>query len=130
MMKNIMVLNLRDYQKKPLVILLSFLLFFKNLIKHADLHLKNIGALEIGNKKFIMAPLYDIISVGIYNDKSNDLGLHMQHPSKKPVNWKMKDFYKLAAIIGLSKIAFKKEARKITKIYLEKMPIYRTYKRI
>ena len=98
--------------------------FYSYLVKHADLHLKNIGAIEIGNKKFIMAPLYDLISVGIYNGKSNDLGLPMKNPYKKPRNWRMEDFYKLASIIGLSKIAFKKEARKITRIYLKKMPEY------
>jgi len=98
--------------------------YYSYLIKHSDLHLKNIGALEIGNKKFTMTPLYDVISVGIYNGKSNDLGLPMKQPAKKPINWKMDDFYKLANIVGIREIAFRKEARKITKTFLEKMPIY------
>ncbi|SFV59744.1 Protein hipA [hydrothermal vent metagenome] len=98
--------------------------YYSYLIKHADLHLKNIGALEIGNKKYILAPLYDLISVGVYNGESSDLGLGMSKPSKKPKNWKMEDFYKLGTIVGISKLRFKKEARAITKTFLIKMPKY------
>lgn len=98
--------------------------YYSYLIKHADLHLKNIGALEIGNNKYILAPLYDLISVGVYNGESWDLGLSMSKPPKKPKNWKLDDFYKLGEIIGISKLRFKKEARVITKIFLSKMPEY------
>ena len=98
--------------------------YYSYLIKHADLHLKNIGALEIGNNKYILAPLYDLISVGVYNGKSWDLGLGMSNPLKKPKNWKIDDFYKLGEIVGISKLRFKKEARVITKIFLLKMPEY------
>jgi hypothetical protein len=48
----------------------------------------------------------------------------MEKPSKKPKNWKMDDFYKLGKIVGISKLKFKKEARSITKIFLEQMPQY------
>lgn len=85
--------------------------YYSYLIKHADLHLKNIGAVEIGNKKYILAPLYDLISVGVYNEKSWNLGLPLKEPSKKPKNWKLNDFYKLAKLVGISESAFKKEAR-------------------
>jgi len=98
--------------------------YYSYLIKHADLHLKNIGALEVGNGKYILAPLYDLISVGVYNGESYDLGLGMKEPRKKPKNWKMEDFYKLAEIIGITKLMFKKEARVITKIFITKFPQY------
>lgn len=98
--------------------------YYSYLIKHADLHLKNIGALEIGNKKYILAPLYDLISVGVYNGECWDLGLSMKNPSKKPKNWKLSDFYKLAEIVGVSTSLFKKEARRITQVYITKMPEY------
>ena len=48
----------------------------------------------------------------------------MKSPYKKPKNWDMNDFYKLASIVNISKSAFRKEARKITKTFLEKMPEY------
>ncbi len=98
--------------------------YYSYLIKHADLHLKNIGALEIGNKKYILAPLYDLISVGVYNGESLDLGLPMKEPFKKPKNWKIDDFYKLAKLVGVSEVMFKREARAITQIYITIMPKY------
>jgi serine/threonine-protein kinase HipA len=98
--------------------------YYSYLIKHADLHLKNIAALEIGNKKYILAPLYDLISVGVYNGESWDLGLPLENPHKKPKNWKLGDFYKLAKLVGISESLFKKEARSITYIYITKMPEY------
>ena len=90
--------------------------YYSYLIKHADLHLKNVGALEIGMNKYILAPLYDLISVGIYNGESWDLGLSMKEPFKKPKNWKIADFVKLAKIVGVSELMFKKEARVIVNI--------------
>ena len=98
--------------------------YYSYLIKHADLHLKNIAALEIGNQKYILSPLYDLISVGVYNGDSWDLGLAMKEPFKKPKNWRLNDFYKLAKIVGISELQFKKEARNITKIFINKMPKY------
>ncbi|QOY51746.1 type II toxin-antitoxin system HipA family toxin [Candidatus Sulfurimonas baltica] len=98
--------------------------YYSYLIKHADLHLKNIGAFEIGMKKYILTPLYDLISVGIYNGDSWDLGLGMKTPYKKPKNWKLDEFYKLAKILNISQLRFKKEAREITEIFIKKMPKY------
>ncbi len=98
--------------------------YYSYLIRHADLHLKNIGALEIGNKKYVLAPLYDLISVGVYNGEGLDLGLPFKEPYKKPKNWKLNDFYKLAKLVGISEIAFKKEARDITEKFIIKMPEY------
>lgn len=98
--------------------------YYSYLIKHADLHLKNIGALEIGMDKYILAPLYDVISVGIYNGDSWDLGLAMKNPSKKPKNWKLEDFYKLAKIVGISELLFRKEARAMTEKFITKIPEY------
>jgi len=98
--------------------------YYSYLIKHADLHLKNIGALEIGNKKYILAPLYDLLSVGVYNGESLDLGLPLKDPYKKPKNWRLSDFYKLAKLLGISEGAFRKEARHITEIFITRMPDY------
>lgn len=98
--------------------------FYSYLIKHADLHLKNIALLNIGNNKYILSPLYDLISIGLYNGDSYDLGLGMRQPFKKPKNWSMYDFYVLGSLLGISSLAFKKEARKIVKVFLEKMPHY------
>lgn len=71
--------------------------FYGYLIKHADLHLKNIGALNIGQNKYILAPLYDVISVGIYRDDCDDLGFGFENPAKKPKNWRFEDFQRRSA---------------------------------
>jgi hypothetical protein len=48
----------------------------------------------------------------------------MKAPYKKPKNWNMDDFYKLASLVNISKSAFRRDYYKITKIYLAKMPQY------
>jgi serine/threonine-protein kinase HipA len=98
--------------------------FYGYLIKHADLHLKNIGILNIGQNKYILAPLYDVISVGIYKGDCDDLGLPFSHPYKKPRNLKLDDFYRLGEQIGVSKLQFKKEAAAIARAFLLQMPNY------
>ncbi len=98
--------------------------YYAYLIKHADLHLKNIATLTVGKGKRILAPLYDVISVGIYKSDCDDLGLSMENPKMKPRNWKLKEFYKLARIIGISEQAFKKSAYEITRIFIAEMPKY------
>jgi len=98
--------------------------YYSYLIKHADFHLKNIGSLNIGQNKHILTPLYDVISVGIYKGNCDDLGLPFRNPYKKPVNWSLKDFYKLGTEIGVSKLQFKKEAAGITRAFITKMPDY------
>jgi serine/threonine-protein kinase HipA len=98
--------------------------YYGYLIKHADLHLKNIGTLTVGKGKRILTPLYDVISVGIYKGDCDDLSLPMEHPKMKPRNWRLKEFYKLAGIIGISEQTFRKEAYAITRAFIAEMPKY------
>ena len=42
---------------------------YSSLIKQGDLHAKNIGLIEIGEKKWALVPLYDIISTYVYEGK-------------------------------------------------------------
>lgn len=98
--------------------------FYAYLIKHADLHLKNIGILNIGQSKYTLAPLYDVISVGVYKGDCDDLGLPILKPYKKPLNWNMDDFYRLGELIGVSRLQFRKEAAAIARAYVTRMPVY------
>jgi serine/threonine-protein kinase HipA len=98
--------------------------FYGYLIKHADLHLKNIGILNIGQNKYTLAPLYDVISVGVYKGDCDDLALPLLNPYKKPINWNMDNFYRLGELIGVSRLQFRKEAASIARTYLLKMPEY------
>ena len=98
--------------------------FYSYLIKHSDLHAKNISALEVIQDKYVLSPLYDVISVGIYNGEAHDLGLSFISPTHKPVNLKMKRFYQLAKILGISEENFKKDAYHVMKAFIAKMPEY------
>jgi ribosomal protein uS19 len=42
---------------------------YSSLVQHSDFHAKNVSILDAGKEKYILAPLYDIISVGVYNGK-------------------------------------------------------------
>ena len=98
--------------------------FYSYLIKHSDLHVKNISALEVVQDKYLLSPLYDVISVGLYNGEAHDLGLSFTHPVQKPVNLRMNRFYQLAKSIGISKENFKKDAYHVMKAFIVKMPEY------
>jgi len=57
---------------------------YASLIKHGDLHAKNIGLIEIGENKWALAPLYDIISTYPYEGKkSDDFGIAFDYKNPK-----------------------------------------------
>ena len=99
--------------------------FYSSIIKHSDLHAKNIAALNIGREKNILAPLYDVISVGVYYGNSDALGLSInsKHLHKK-VKFRVEDFYGLADILGINKDKFKIAAKEILITFIEKFPAY------
>ena len=98
--------------------------FYSYLIKHADLHLKNIGAIKVNKNHYALTPIYDVISVALYKGDCDDLALPFLKPYKKPRNWKMDDFYRLGEILGLSRLVVKKALLGVTKIYIERIPEY------
>jgi len=98
--------------------------FYSYLIKHADLHLKNIGAIRVNKNRYALTPLYDVISVALYKGDCDDLALPFLKPYKKPRNWKIDDFYRLGQILNLNKLAVKKALLGVTKIYIVQMPEY------
>jgi len=99
--------------------------FYSTLIKHSDLHTKNIGALNIGKNKKILTPLYDVISVGVYKGNSDDIGLSINHKHKnQKVKLRIPDFFGLADILNIGHDEFVLEAKKITKIFIEEFPKY------
>jgi len=112
------------YNKEEKLKALKFY-FYSNIIKHADLHTKNIGALNIGKDKHILTPLYDVISVGIYYMNSDSLGLPINYRYKNQrKQFKIESFYGLANILGIKESEFKKEAKNIILTFLEKFPNY------
>ena len=66
-------------------------MIYSSLIKHGDLHAKNIGLIEVGEKKWALAPLYDIISTYAYEGKKSDdfgIGFDYTNPKKRKLRYK------------------------------------------
>ncbi len=95
--------------------------FYSFVIKHEDMHTKNISTICDGDKTFL-APLYDIATTGFYTGINN-------FESHLPINGKQtsiryKDFLVLVNKANVNKNDFTKKASFILKAYREKMPLY------
>ena len=106
--------------KEERVNFLEFYLF-SFVIEHADLHLKNISILNIGQDKYRLSPLYDLISNGVYRGDSDELGLPL---GGKKQNISLESFYQLSERIGISKLQTKKSAKRVIQIFMEEFPRY------
>ena len=95
--------------------------FYSFVIRHEDMHTKNISAIYDNDKIFI-APLYDIASTGFYNGIRN-FESHLSINDKQ-TNIRYNDFLKLVSKAKVDKNAFKESAAKILKAYVQKMPSY------
>ena len=95
--------------------------FYSFIIRHEDMHTKNISAIYDNDKIFI-APLYDIASTGFYNGIRN-FESHLTINGKQ-TNIRYNDFLKLVTKAKVDKNDFKNSAAKILKTYVEKMPSY------
>jgi len=95
--------------------------FYSFVIKHEDMHTKNISTIY-DNGKLFLAPLYDIATTGFYNGIRN-------YESHLPINGKqtnirLKDFLVLVKRANVPKKLFLRKASFILKTYREKMPRY------
>ena len=99
--------------------------FYSSIIKHADLHAKNIGAINIGKDKYALTPLYDVISVGLYYMDCDELGLPVNYRYKnQKKGFRIENFFGLADILGIEHEKFRSAAKKIIIIFIEKFPEY------
>jgi serine/threonine-protein kinase HipA len=97
---------------------------FSSLIKHSDLHVKNMGILEVGKQKYINAPLYDVISVGVYNGEADDLGLPLSKNNRKRKKLDFKDMMAIGKILGVGEVRSKAIIRNTVETYLDRFPEY------
>ena len=95
--------------------------FYSFVIRHEDMHTKNISAIYDNDKIFI-APLYDIASTGFYSGIRN-FESHLTINGKQ-TNIRYNDFLKLVEKAKVNKNDFRESASRILKIYIEKMPSY------
>ena len=94
--------------------------FYSFVIKHEDMHTKNISVLTVNNKN-ILAPLYDISTTGIYKGFKQETALKI---NGKLSNIKFNDFIILVEKANIDKNAFIKKANAILYSYIENMPKY------
>jgi serine/threonine-protein kinase HipA len=76
---------------------------YSSLIKHGDLHAKNIGLIESGEKTWELAPLYDIISTYVYEGKmSDDFGIGFDYKNPKKRKLRYKEYLQMGEVLKLS----------------------------
>ena len=97
---------------------------YSMLIKHSDFHAKNMGVMEVGRKKFIGTPLYDVISVGIYKGTAGDLGLPLSQKNRKTKKYDFEDMIFISKLLEIPITKAKEIIKKTIETYLDKFPEY------
>jgi len=97
---------------------------YSSLVQHSDFHAKNVSVLDAGKEKYILAPLYDVISVGVYNGKANDLGLPLSAKTRKYSKYNIDDYLMMADALGIGKSKAKMVLKQTIEIYLDQFPGY------
>jgi len=97
---------------------------YSSLIKHSDFHAKNMGVMEVGRKKYIGAPLYDVISVGTYNGDAEDLGLPLSKDKRKTSKYNFEDMLLISKFLDLPIMRAKEIIKKTIETYLDTFPSY------
>jgi serine/threonine-protein kinase HipA len=97
---------------------------YSSLVQHSDFHAKNVSVLDAGKEKYILAPLYDVISVGVYNGKANDLGLPLSKKTRKYSKYNIDDYFIMADTLGIGKSKAKMVLKQTIEIYLDRFPNY------
>ena len=97
---------------------------YSSLIGHSDFHAKNMSILDIGKENYILAPLYDVISVSVYNGKVNDLGLPLSKSIRKFSKYNLDDFLMIANALKIKKSKAKQIIKNTIEIFLDKFPTY------
>ncbi len=95
--------------------------FYSFVIRHEDMHTKNISSI-IDKDKTVIAPLYDISTTGFYGGIRN-YESHLTINGKQ-TNIRLKDFLCLVKKANVSSKEFIKRAKAILEAYLDRMPRY------
>ena len=95
--------------------------FYSFVIRHEDMHTKNISTICDGEKTFL-APLYDISSTGFYTGIRN-FESHLPINGKQ-TNIKYNDFLELVKRAKVNTADFRQKAAFILQTYKDKMPEY------
>jgi serine/threonine-protein kinase HipA len=97
---------------------------YASLIQHSDFHAKNMGILDVGKENYILAPLYDVISIGVYNGEAHDLGLPLSANRRKFGKYNLEDYLLIANRLKIGKIKAKQVIKNTIEIFLDNFPLY------
>lgn len=97
---------------------------YSSLIQHSDFHAKNMGMLDAGKEKYILAPLYDVISVGLYNGEAHDLGLALSSTVRKFGKYNLDDYLTIAKTLQIGTIKAKHTIKQTIETFLDRFPQY------
>ena len=97
---------------------------YASLIQHSDFHAKNMGVLDVGKENYILAPLYDVISIGVYNGESHDLGLALSKTRRKFGKYSVEDYMLIAKSLEIGKSKAKQVIKNTIEIFLDNFPLY------
>ena len=111
------------FNQEAKMAMLSFQIY-SMLIKHSDFHAKNMGILEIGKNKFIGTPLYDVISVGVYNGTADDLGLPLSKEQRKRKKYTFEDMLFIANTLNVPTVKSKEIIKRTIEVFLDRFPMY------
>ncbi len=94
---------------------------YSSLIKHGDLHAKNIGLIETGEKKWALAPLYDIISTYAYEGKkSDDFGISFDYKNPKKRKLRYQEYIQMAELLNIASL----RANNLLKDTIKRFQVY------
>ena len=97
---------------------------YASLIQHSDFHAKNMGVLDVGKENYILAPLYDVISIGVYNGEAHDLGLALSKTRRKFGKYSVEDYMLIAKSLNIGKTKAKQVIKNSIEIFLDNFPLY------
>lgn len=94
---------------------------YSSLIKHGDLHAKNIGLIETREKKWALAPLYDIISTYAYEGKkSDDFGISFDYKNPKKRKLRYQEYIQMAELLNIASL----RANNLLKDTIKRFQVY------
>ena len=97
---------------------------YSSLIGHSDFHAKNMSIIDVGKENYLLAPLYDVISVSVYNGEAHDLGLPLSKNIRKLGKYNLEDYLMIASALKIGKSKSKQIIKNTIEIFLDSFPTY------
>ena len=97
---------------------------YATLIQHSDFHAKNVSVLDAGRGRYVLAPLYDVISVGTYKGDAHDLGLPLTSRIRKYGKYTVDDYLMMAEVLRIGNHKARVVLKQTIEVFLDRFPAY------